>query len=144
MSGIQRHIPPETIVEDEYMGVLQNLEFAIVEVYNEHPDLTDFHVDKALESLLRLYQAEKKERAAPVFKFGELDQQVYQTVGEICRIHLGRSEPSREERKILEPIRILSVDEIILCLKRLRSSLSLWTKEFGRRGYLDFISQFFI
>ncbi len=31
---------------------------------------------------------------------------------------------------------------MIACLKRIRSSIQLWNKEGGRRGYLNFVSQF--
>jgi hypothetical protein len=37
---------------------------------------------------------------------------------------------------------IKTVDEIILCLKRLRKSVKLWTTDYGRQGYLNYIAQF--
>ena len=33
-------------------------------------------------------------------------------------------------------------DEIIACLKRVRKSIHLWTREGGRQGYLTFVSRF--
>jgi hypothetical protein len=35
-----------------------------------------------------------------------------------------------------------TVDEIMLCLKRILKSATRWNKEAGRQGYLDFITQF--
>lgn len=124
-------------VEDQYLDVLQNMEFMIVQVYREHPELSDHQVDKAIEGLIRTYQAEQKGRSAPALKLGELDQQVFDRIQSICLMRLGRE-------KLEEGVtfKILTVDEILLCLKRIRSSISLWTKDYGRQGYLNYIQQF--
>jgi hypothetical protein len=36
----------------------------------------------------------------------------------------------------------LSVSELVLCLKRVRNSVRLWTERAGRQGYLDYIRHF--
>ena len=36
-----------------------------------------------------------------------------------------------------------SIDEIVACLKRIRKSIDMWTRECGRRGYCDFIDGIF-
>ena len=33
-------------------------------------------------------------------------------------------------------------EEILACLKRVRTSVKRWHKSGGRRGYLDFVSQY--
>ncbi len=48
--------------EEDYLDVLQNIEAAIVSVYRQHPALLDYEVDKALEALIRAYQAEQQQR----------------------------------------------------------------------------------
>lgn len=42
------------------------------------------------------------------------------------------------------PIDPLTVEEITACLKWIRKSIRLWTKEGGRQGYLNYISQFIL
>ena len=37
----------------------------------------------------------------------------------------------------------LTLDEVIACLKRIRSSIKLWTKDYGRQGYLHYVEQWF-
>lgn len=179
--------------EDGYLDILQNMEFMTIQVYRQHPDLTDFQVDKAFEGLLRVYQAEKRGKSAPPLKLGPLDQQVYDNVKSVCEFRLGRPstfeddlevledaeemmmllqdgvddpellkeadaiidllnlgkedvvlpEDGEVEIEILEEIEIdVTVDEIIACLKRIRSSISMWTKQSGRQGYLTFADQF--
>lgn len=82
-------------VEEEYLDVLQNIEFAIVSTYRDHREMRDGDVIYALEAAAS-----------------------------------GRApEPKR-------------VDEIVLCLKRIRKSVNRWNKSGGQRGYLSFIVQY--
>ena len=131
--------------EDQYLDVLQNIESAIVQAYREHPDLADGNVDRALEGLVRLYQAEARGRAAPVLRLRELEQQVYDGVKEMCdwRMHRPEPDPQEPDRPVFLPGTPLTVEEIIACLKRIRKSIALWTKQGGRQGYLDYIAQSF-
>ena len=43
--------------EDEYLDVLQNIEFAIVSVYHERPEMLDYDVDVVVAALIKQYQA---------------------------------------------------------------------------------------
>ena len=45
-------------VEEEYLDVLQNIEFAIVSTYHGHPEMVDAHVIRALEAVIGSYRAE--------------------------------------------------------------------------------------
>ena len=129
-------------VEEEYQDVLQNIEMAISAFYREHPELIDFHVDAALEALVRTYQREKTGGAAVLPRPG-LPQEVYQAVKTVCDWRLGRENVVDEEGQPMgvEP---LTVDEIQLCLKRLRKSIDTWTKRGGSQGYLNYIRQFLV
>jgi len=143
--------------ENAYLDILQNMEFVIIHIYRARPELLDFQVDKALESLLRVYQAERKERAAPVFNLGPLDQQIYDDVASVCAFHLGRPstfsssveiiiegvEDEEAKKELMETLAgHVTVDEIMACLKRIRQSIKQWTKQSGRQGYLTFANQF--
>ena len=48
--------------EEEYEDVLQNIEFGIVRVYREHPQMTDYHALSAVEALVHGYHAESQGR----------------------------------------------------------------------------------
>jgi len=124
--------------EDRYLDVLQNIEFAIVSVYNENPDLADANVDRALEGLIRQYNAEVNNRSRPKVTLAEADQPVFERVHEMCEWRLGRSEGPHAEMD-LEP---LSLEEVVACLKRIRLSVKRWTTQGGRQGYLRFINQY--
>jgi hypothetical protein len=130
--------------EQEYEDILQNIEFAIVGAYRESPEITDWTVEAALDGLIRGYQAEASGRAAPVLRLAGLEQQLYSRVREMCEWRLGRRQLilTADEQQELPEIPPKTVQEIVACLKRVRTSVKRWHKSGGRRGYLDFVSQY--
>jgi len=143
---------PQGDFEEKYMDVLQNIEFGIVSVYRQHPEMLDWDALKAVETLIREYQAEEASRSVPVVDLKPLSQQVYDSVKTMCEWRLGRSQAQKEEKKSFFklrsrksdelPMEQKTMEEIILCLKRIRKSIERWNKRSGRQGYLDFISEF--
>jgi len=128
--------------EDEYLDVLQNIEFAIVQVAHRHPELTDYEVEKALYALMRMYKRPDQERESRL-QAGSLAEEVYKTVKGMCDWRLGSSLQIPEGLPAnLPDVTPLTIDEIQACLKRIRKSLQTWNKRGGRRGYLEFIDQF--
>jgi hypothetical protein len=128
--------------EDKYLDVLQNIEAAIYAIYIEIPELTDYDVDRALEMLGRAYQSEARGKT-PNLPRNPSSLRVYEAAREACEVRLGRAPISTFLQKLgegeMEPV---SVKIIVQALKRIRKSIALWTKEAGRQGYLNYISQF--
>lgn len=137
---------PDRVV-DQYFDVLQNIEFVIHQMFVEHPDLLDHQVDKILESLERAIKAHQANKTPPTLRFTPLEQQLYDAVKSICewRSGLVSERPSILTSKYLtnNAFKPITADEVITCLKRLRKSVKLWTTEYGMRGYLHYIDQFF-
>ncbi len=127
--------------EPEHLDVLQNIEGAVVNFYRDHPDLTDYQVDAAYEALGRTYQREKV-GGEPVLPKGERALDVYNSVKMVCEWRLGRENVVDEEGQPMNIGEALSVDEVQLCLKRLRKSISTWSKHGGSQGYLNYVRQF--
>lgn len=129
--------------EEEYLDVLQNIEFALVQVYRAHDDMTDYEAEQAISALIRTYQAEQRGRKSPNLRLSSLTEEAYEAVLSMCELRLGRAELRTEDDQSsglgLEPI---TVSEMIDCLKRIRRSIQMWNKELGRRGYYDFVSDF--
>lgn len=129
--------------EDKYLDVLQNIEFAIVQVYRQHSELADYDVDKVLAALIRAYQAEQQQRAFTKPTLTPLAGQVHAGVQFMCDWRLGReslgSQKHGSKAPRPEPI---TVSEVIACLKRVRKSVERWNKYGGTRGYLQYIDQF--
>ena len=129
-------------MEEDYLDVLQNIELAIISVYRKQRELTDYQVDLALKSLGRTYIREKTS-GAPVLPKNSLSLEVYKAMKLICDWRLGRDSLINDEGPVPELVpEPLTIDEILICLKRLRKSVSTWNKQGGTRGYLEYISQF--
>jgi lysyl-tRNA synthetase class II len=129
--------------EEEYMDVLQNIEFGIVNVYRQHPDLTDWDTLDAIEALIHHYTAEARGRSRPPARLSELPQLVFDFAGDMCEWRLGRTQPFTQDDQPVElEMEPKTVPEIIACLKRIRKSIRNWTKRGGRQGYLNFISEY--
>jgi hypothetical protein len=130
-------------VEEEYLDVLQNIEFAIVSTYHDHPEMVDAHVIRALEAVIGSYRAEMAGRIPEEFSASPLEAELYEAIRNMCEWRLGRIDVEDVEAgppgPAPEPIK---VDEIMLCLKRILKSLNRWNKSGGQRGYLTFIVQY--
>lgn len=130
-------------LEDKYQDVLHNIETALVQVYREQDEMTDWEALTAVNGLIRTYTAEQRGRKAPALKLNDLAQEAYDGVRFMCEWRLGRAHLEDEAGQAfdmgMEP---KTVSEIVACLKRIRKSIDLWQKEGGRRGYFNFASQF--
>lgn len=131
-----------TDFEDQYLDVLQNIEFAIVRVYHQDPELLDFDVERALNALISAYTAEQRGRTPPPPRLNERSQEVFDSVKAMAELRLGRDALVAEMGEELSLGASISEAELIACLKRIRKSVQRWTKEGGRQGYLVFVQQF--
>ncbi len=131
-------------VEEEFEDVLQNLEFAIVSVARQVPQLVDYDVESTLDNLIRHYSAEAQQRTVTLPPLNADRQAIFDRVQAMCEWRLGRSNARAEEGLAVPMPRTISVDELVACLKRIRKSVQRWTKQGGRRGYLTFVDQFIL
>ena len=131
-------------LEEEFMGVLQILEFALIQSYRANDEMTDWEAETAVSGLIRTYTAEQRKRPAPATKMQLPVQQAYTDLQIPCEGWLGRGPLLDETGQTVQvdENNKLTISEIIACLKRIRRSIEMWQKEGGRRGYFEFIDQF--
>ncbi len=129
--------------DDQYLDVLQNIEFALMQPYRAHADMTDWEAREVVKALMRAYKAEASGRAAPALRLNPLAQETFESVKMVCNWRLGRATVLTEDGKP-PPVEMKTNtrDEIIACLQRILRSIEMWEKEGGRRGYFNFVSQF--
>ena len=84
---------PSLPFEERYQDVLQNIEFGIVRVYQDHPEMTDWEALSAIEAMLRTYRAEAKGRQVAPPSLDPLAGEVYDFVKSMCEWRLGREMP---------------------------------------------------
>ena len=124
---------------EKNLDVLQNIEFAIVRVYRADSSLLDVDAKEALDALVRHYHAEEEQRRPPVMKLSERSERVFESVQGMCEWRLGRAPfPGEVEMHDSD----LPVSELVECLRKIQKSVPLWSKQGGRKGYLDFVSGF--
>jgi hypothetical protein len=127
-------------VEDQYLDVLQNIEFAIVAVYREHGEMSDYDVMRVLEAVIDSYRGEIIGRPPRDFGLSDRERLLGDAVRRMCEWRLGRMGspvgPAGLQDPALDPT---TPDVIILCLKRILKSVKSWNKDGGRQGYLNFV-----
>lgn len=129
--------------EEQYMDVLHNIEFALIRVYRENETMTDYEALEAINGLLRTYTAESRRRSAPELKLNELAQAAYDGMQAMCELHMGRATLVSEDGESQSlPVAIITMGEVLQCLKRIRRSIERWNKERGRRGYFDVVGKY--
>ena len=109
-------------LEDEHLDVLQNIEFAIVSVYEKQRDLQDLQVMRALDTLIELYRAESRGHQPKQHSLPEQENLVFERVKTMCEFRLGRESLGKEGRNVSIPLPI-TVDEILSCLRKIRRSV---------------------
>src|ERR1700679_2904114 len=116
---------------------VQNLEFAIVTEFRKDGAILDLNVLDAVNALVRHYEAEMEGRKPSEPRLSELSRRIFVAAGTVCEWRLGRAsgplsaiEESGGQLKTMQ--------EIVACLKRIHKSIGRWTKEGGKRGYLEF------
>jgi len=127
-------------IEDEFLDVLQNLEVAILEVYADHPELSDSEVSRTLQALSDVYVAETIGRRPRDFNLSPLENKLFSRVNDMAAWRLGRR-PSPGTDDIPTALPPITTENIIACLDRILKSVRKWNKHFGVRGYLDFIRE---
>ena len=122
--------PERVTIEDLYTDVLINIELPVIELYREHPELLDLHVDEGLSALMSRYKAEEQGKTIlpPRVKGSAL--LVFEAVSVNTELMLGRPE------QLMDTI---DLPTLLSCLARIRKSVKLWTKQGGSRGYLNFV-----
>jgi hypothetical protein len=125
--------------EDDNLDVLQNIEATILAIYKDDKGLMDREIGDALDALIRQYKWEMESRGTPKARLFGRSPRVFEAVRQICEWRLGRALGPGE---VGPPPAPCAPDVMLQCLQRIRSSVNLWNKEFGRQGYLNYVSQY--
>ena len=129
--------------EEQYLDVLQNIEFAIVEEFRRDPAILDLNVREAVNVLARQYESEEEGRTPPRAQTTDRTRAVFDAVRTVCEWRMGRPR-GPVLAKDDPPVPDIAVAEMAACLKRIRKSVDLWSKESGPRGYLNFVRQYIV
>ena len=126
--------------QEENLDVLQNLEFAIVEIWRAHPEMTDYVAQRAYEAARQFYRAEQRGNPPKPPALTGLDATVFEALKAMCEFHLARNPGPKSETEI--PVAPIPVEKLVACLQELAKSVERHTRSGGRQGYLTFIDGF--
>jgi hypothetical protein len=126
-------------VSETNLDMLQNIEFAIIQVYRADKSVLDIDVKDAVDALVRHYHAEEEQRTPPVRRLGDRAQRVFSSVQETCEWRLGRAVGPGETE--LETSTV-PVSTLVECLRKIQKSVPRWSQQGGRQGYLNFIGEY--
>ena len=124
-----------TEFEDQYLDVLQNIEWALLSSVKDHPELSDHDMLRIIEQVLTYYKSQQRGNLIIAqSKLPNICQDIFERVLSICDWRLGKF-PSPNKEIASNPI---TIEELLLCLKRIEKSIKFWTKQGGRKGYINF------
>ncbi|MGE5196347.1 MAG: hypothetical protein ACM3JI_03345 [Anaerolineae bacterium] len=124
-----------TEFKDQYLDVLQNIEWALLSLVKEHPELSDHDMLRIIEQALTYYKSQQRENLVIAqSKLTDIRQDIFERIRSMCEWRLERL-PSPNKEIACNPI---IIEELLLCLKRIEKSIKFWTKQGGRKGYINF------
>lgn len=124
-----------TEFEDKYLDVLQNIEWGLLQLVPDRPELCDHDMLRIIEQAVSYYKI--LERGHQVTSQGALDgihKRIFENILSLCDWRVGRTVPPNE-MLACSPI---TLKELVLCLKRIEKSIKFWTRIGGRKGYITF------
>lgn len=127
-------------LEKKYLDVLQNIEFAIVSVYQEQSDLHDYEVMRAIEASIEFFRAEARGHTPKEVSLPAMETVLFQRLRAMCQWRMGQGKLGNESQ--LAPDERKTADEIVACLRKVRKSVDRWNKQGGTQGYLRFVSEY--
>jgi hypothetical protein len=116
-------------IEEKFENELKAIESSIVDVFRSEPDLLDSQVNRAISSMVIILKSKAKGKIVEKPKFDGLDLLMFDALDAAVKILLNNPN--------------LTDDDLLQCFKIVAKSISKWTKQLGRQGYLKFVSQYF-
>ncbi len=124
---------------EEDLDLLQNLEFAVAQVWRTHPEMTDYAAQRAYDAAYQRYRDEARGHTPKPCALTGLDRETLNAVLAICEFRLGREPQPGRSKETVTPV---PVSRLLDCLGTLRKSVERHTRLGGRQGYLTFIDGF--
>lgn len=127
--------------EEKNLDILQNLEFAIVEIWRANPTMTDYTAQRAYEAARHFYRAQQRGHPPKPPALTGLDATAFEALKAMCEFRLGRQAgPPPVAGEV--PVTPITLETLIACLQELAKSVERHTRSGGRQGYLQFIDGF--
>ena len=106
--------------------------------------MSDHQVDKVYEAIERILEKQLQGKNLPKLRWKDNEEGLFHLLMAISELLMGETLKTQEGEDFDLPTEPISRELLIKIMKRLRSSVKLWTgsSAFGRQGYLNYISKF--
>jgi hypothetical protein len=127
-------------LDSDYLDFLQNMEFAVVQVYKANPGLRDPDVIRAYDRLIKYYERKKKHLPGMEVTLEGNARLVFDAVFTICEWRRKKDPGETVELEGFDSSKgDVPIVAVVRCLEKLLKSVNRWHKKDGMRGYLNFI-----
>jgi hypothetical protein len=116
--------------------VLKEIETAVVRVSRQNPAMNNYTIIRAYEAAIDNYRFIARQQQPKPANLTGMDSIAAGAVRKACESRIGKPISSQPGAPVL------SLEDLVSCLRRLKKSVEFWTEKGGRRGYLDFIEKF--
>ncbi|MDM8524182.1 hypothetical protein QUF80_12500 [Desulfococcaceae bacterium HSG8] len=130
ISDFERELKSVEGNEDDYLDILQNMEFAIHRIYKEHGNINDRHVETALEYFIEMGKAQSD---VPAKFLTELPPNIQAIVDAVDDILSFRDSLTGEKEGMMTKLK---------CIYRILDSVKTHFNSGDDCSYLNFVGQF--
>jgi hypothetical protein len=116
--------------------VLKAIENAVIQLATGHPEMNNYTVGRAYDAAIEHYLEIARQHTPREVRLNGLDALTSAAVREAWEQRLGKPLSDAQPSPALAPA------DLLICLRKLRKSVDFWTKQGGRTGYLDHVSQY--
>lgn len=130
----------------ENLDVLQNIEVMIVSALEDFPDMDDYDAMNAVDALIKDFRDLERGREPKSRNLSDATGLIFERIRSVCSWRMGQGPApgigADGGDDDAEPP-LLSPATLSRCLKKVRKSMDRRHGAGGRRGYLEFIIQYF-
>jgi len=120
--------------EKKYIDVLFYIETGLLSSVKEDPLLCDHDILRVTECAISHYKSVQRGQEIASNKLTGVHREIFGRLLFMCEWRLGRlSSPPQEI-----PCDPITIEELLQCFKRVEKSIKFWTKQGGRKGYVNF------
>ena len=124
----------------DYADVLYPIEVAVLDEWDRDPALLDLEVSEAFAALARRYTLEERGQSFKPARLSDRAARLYESLLPVAEAQIGRT--AQEETTSMSGEKpSITLSELAGCFKRLDKSVSFWSAQGGRQGYLEYVSQ---
>lgn len=129
-------------MKDEDLPALRELESCILRVWDDRGEMNDYTVGRAYEAAYKFYRSVSRGGQPAPPPLNGLDLETHNAVHAVCEKLLTTGAAPFKGMSKEANTKPLTVEKLVELLRELARSVERHTKLGGRKGYLEFVSEY--